>query len=76
MKLSKLLMCAFVVKKVIEYDQKIPQLHCRPMVNHGTLRKSHITLTVTSHQDNSNKTTSSLFPIKMIVKLERIKCTA
>ena len=37
-----------------------------------TVRKSHRTLTVTSHQeDNLSKATSSLFPIKMIAKLER-----
>ena len=46
--------------------------HCRP--THGTVRKSHTTLTVTRHQEgNSSKATNSLLPIKMIAKLERYK---
>ena len=39
---------------------------------HGTVRKSHITITITRHQeDKQSKTTSSIFFIKMIAKLER-----
>ena len=39
---------------------------------HGTAGKSHTT--ITSHQeDKLSKATSSLFPIKMITKLERTK---
>ena len=35
------------------------------------MRKSHRTLTVTRHQkDNKSKATSSLFPVKLIAKLE------
>ena len=42
--------------------------HCRP--THGTVRKSYIK--ITRHQeDKQSKATSSLFPIKMIAKLEK-----
>ena len=38
---------------------------------HDTVRKSHRTLTVTRHQEYSqSKETNSLFPIKMITKLD------
>ena len=38
--------------------------------NHGTVMKSHTP--ITRHQkDKQNKATSSLFPIKIIAKLER-----
>ena len=48
--------------------------HCRP--SHSTMRKSHISITVTRHQDDKqSKTNNSLFPIKMITKLERAQCT-
>ena len=53
-----------VTKIVSEYDQEIPQSQ-----THGTTRKSHTT--ITRHQiDKLSKATSSLFPIKIIVKLE------
>ena len=53
-------------KKVRAYDQEIPQSHT------ADRRKSHRTSTVTRHkEDNLSKATSSLFPIKMIAKLER-----
>ena len=58
-------------KKVREYDQEIPQSHTADQ------RKSNRTLTVTRHKkDNLRKATSSLYPIKMIAKLERTLCTA
>ena len=57
-------------QKTSECDQVIPHTdtHCRP--THGTVRKSHRTLTVSRHQEDTRKTASSLVPIKMIAKLE------
>ena len=53
------------IKKINEYDQKKNTItHCRP--THGTLRKSYRT-----SGRQTSKATSSLFPIKMIAKLER-----
>ena len=48
-------------------SRNITITNCRQ--THGTVRKSHIT--ITRHQeDKQSKATSSLFPIKMIAKLE------
>ena len=55
------------VEKVSEYDQEIPITNCRQ--THGTTRKSHTTIT-RHKEDKLCKATSSLFPIKMIAKLE------
>ena len=50
------------MEKVSEYDQKIPQSHT---ADHSWGR-------ATRHQeDKQSKATSSLFPIKMIAKLDR-----
>ena len=44
---------------------------------HSTLRKSQRTITVASHrEDKKSKASSSLFPFKMIAKLERAQRTA
>ena len=64
-------------KKISEYDQEIPQTHCRP--TNGTVRKSGTTLTATRHQkdDTSKATTcSSLFLVKITGKLERTQSKA
>ena len=51
-----------------EFDQEIPQSQTAENT-HRTVRKSHTTLT--GHQeDKLSKAVSSLFPIKMIAKLE------
>ena len=57
-----------------EYDQEIPQSqNCRQTC--GTVRKSHTT--ITRHQeDKLSKATSSVFPIKMIAKLEGTQSNA
>ena len=48
-----------------EYDQKIPQAHTAEQLTAAWGR-------ATRHQeDKQSKTTSSLFPVKMIAKLER-----
>ena len=53
------------MKKVSEYDQKIPQSHTADQLTAQWGR-------ATRHQeDKQSKATSSLFPIKMIAKLER-----
>ena len=52
-----------------EYDQKIPQSHTvdKPTAPWGRAR----TLTATKHQENNESETNiSLFPIKMIAKLD------
>ena len=55
-------------KIVSEYDQEILQSQTAEKT-HGTARKSHTT--ITRHQeDKPGKPTSSLFPTKMIAKLE------
>ena len=55
-------------KIVIEYGQEIPQPQTADKPR-GIMRKSHTT--ITRHQeDKQSKATSSLFPIKMIAKLE------
>ena len=53
---------------VSEYDQEMAKItNC--IQTHGTARKSHNT--ITRHQENKlSKATSSLFPIKMIAKVE------
>ena len=52
---------------VSEYDQEIPQSQAGQ--THGTARKSY--KTISRHQeDNLSKATSSLFPFKMIAKLQ------
>ena len=57
-----------ILKIVSEYDQEITTItNCRQP--HGTGRKGHTTIT-RHHNDNLSKATSSLFPIKMIAKLE------
>ena len=57
-----------VTKIISEYDQKIPQQ------TRGIARNSHTT--ITSHQEDKHSTaTSSLFPIKMIAKLDGHKAT-
>ena len=54
----------FRLNIVSEYDQEKPQ-----SLTHGTSMKSHTT--ITRHlEDKLSKETSSLFPVKMIVKLE------
>ena len=60
----------YQTQKTSECDQVIPNTdtHCRP--THSTVRKSHRTLTVSRHQEDTWKTVSSLFPIKIIAKLE------
>ena len=59
------------VKIVREYDQEIPQSkNCRQ--THGTARKSHTTIAEHLEDKLSKKKNSSLFPIKMIAKLECI----
>ena len=51
--------------KVDEYDQIIHFTHCIP--THGTIKKDHITLTVTIHQgDNSCKVTDTLSLVPII----------
>ena len=53
------------MKKVSEYDQKIPQSHTadQPTAPWGR---------TTRHQEDiQSKATTTLFPIKMIAKLER-----
>ena len=51
-----------------EYDQDIPQSQTADKL-HDTTRKTHTT--ITRHQeDKLNNAISSLFPIKMIAKLE------
>ena len=53
-----------------EYDQEIPHSQTADKLN-GTVRKSYMTFTVTRHQIyNKSKSTTSLFLIKMIAKLE------
>ena len=55
-------------QKTSVYDQKISQSHRRP--TNGIVRKSRTPFT--GHTiDKQGKATSSYFPIKMIVKLER-----
>ena len=50
-----------------EYDQEIPQ--SQQQTTYGTARKSDTS--ITRHQeDKLSKTTSSLFPIKIIAELE------
>ena len=61
-------MTVFFPKIVSEYDQEIPQSQTadKPMAPRG---RSHTT--ITRHQeDKLSKATSSLFPIKIIAKLE------
>ena len=62
------------LKIVCEYDQEIPQISkCRQ--TRGIVRKSHTT--ITRHQeDKQSEATSSLFPIKMIAKLELTQSNA
>ena len=53
-------------------DQKFPQSHTTQI--NGNWRKSQRKLTVTRHpEDNYSKASSSLFPIKMVAKLDRHK---
>ena len=53
---------------VSEYDQEIPQSQTAEKT-HGTARKSH-TIIMRHQKHKLSKVTSSLFPIKMIAKLE------
>ena len=55
-------------KKVNESDQEIPQSQNADKPN-GIARKSHTTIT-RHKEDKRSKSTSSLFPFKMIAKLE------
>ena len=58
-------------KKQVCMIRKTKTTHYRP--THGTVRKSHRTLTVTRYQkNNQNKAISSLLFVKMIAKLEKI----
>ena len=61
-------MKSYHLKIVREYDQEIPQ--SQTAYNpHGTARKSRSS--ITRHQeDKLSKAISSLFPMKMIAKLE------
>ena len=52
------------LQNISEYDQEISQSQ-----THGTARKSH-TANTRHQEDKLSKATSSLFPIKMIAKLE------
>ena len=55
-------------KIVSEYNQEVPQSQTADKP-HGTAMKSHTT--IKRHQEGKlSKATSSLFPIKMIAKLE------
>ena len=56
-------------KKIVsEYEQGNTTItNCRP--THGTTRKSHTIITI-HQEDKLSKATSSLFPIKMIAKIE------
>ena len=46
-------------------------------MTHRTVRQSHRAITVTKHkEDKKRQEASSLFPIKMIAKLERTQSTA
>ena len=54
-----------------EYVQEIPKSQTAYQT-HGTVRKSYRTFTVTRHpKDKKGKSTSSLFLVKLIEKLER-----
>ena len=69
--------CILLLKKVSEYNQKIPQSHTadQPTKLCGRATEHRITI----HQQvmyNESKATSSPFPIKMIAKLERTLSSA
>ena len=55
------------VKMISEYDQEIPQSQTAD--NHVAPRGSYTTITI-HQEDKQSKATCSLFPIKMIAKLE------
>ena len=55
--------------KYTEYDQETPQSQTAGLQTHGSARKS-ATKIMRHQEDKLSKATSSLFPIKMIAKLE------
>ena len=65
-----------VCQNAIEYMIRETTItHCKP--THGTVRKGHGTITITRHQkDRQSKASNSLFPIKMIAKLEKTQSNA
>ena len=60
-------MFAVPLKEVSEYDQKIPQSQTAD--NPSTARKSFTTIT-RQQEDKLSKASNSVFPMKMIAKLE------
>ena len=63
--------CRLALSRAGDFKPDLRKHHKHTLkTNHGTVRKSHRSLTVTRHQkDNLSKATSSLFPIKMTTKL-------
>ena len=59
------------MKKASDYDQEIPQSHTADQ----STRKSRKMVT-RNQEDKQSKATSSLFPIKMIAKLEKTQSNA
>ena len=55
--------------KTSEYDQELPQSHTTDLPM-APQRKSHRTLTVTRHQEDSQSKKAALFPINIIALLE------